>query len=147
MVTIEKILLEFDPEKNNLLPALEKISAVFGFVSESDAKKIAEYFSIPFSKVYETASFYDLISIKANQPLVIKVCSGTHCTVNGSIEIIREIENYFNIKCGDDFNPKVRLEMMSCLGECGNGPVVAVNGQVFTRVTKSSIHGIIESCL
>ena len=42
--TSGKILLEFDPEKRNLLPALKKISAAFGYVSENNAQKIADYF-------------------------------------------------------------------------------------------------------
>jgi len=147
MITTEKILLDFYPEKKNLLPVLKKISAAFGYVDKKDAQKIAEYFSIPLSKVYETASFYDLIKTEKQRPLVIQVCSGTNCAISNGFEIIREIENYFKIKTGDDFNPKVKLEMISCLGHCQEGPVMVINGKVFTRVTKSSVYGIIESFL
>lgn len=145
--TIEKILLGFDPEISNLLPALEEISATFGYVAKGDAQKTADYFSVPLSKVYETASFYDLIDTKKQPSLLIQVCSGTNCTVNDGFGIIKEIENYFKIKVGDEFNPKVRLETISCLGHCGEGPVVVINGRVFTQVTKSSIYGIIENHL
>lgn len=147
MITTEKILLEFDPQTNNLLPVLEKISAAFGYVAEQDAKKVAEYFSIPLSKVYETASFYDLIKTEKQPPLVIQICSSTNCAINNGFEILKEIEDYFKIKSGDDFNPEIKLETISCLGHCGEGPVVVINNKVFTRVTKSSIYGIIENCI
>jgi NADH-quinone oxidoreductase subunit E len=147
MITTEKILLEFNPEVKNLLPVLEKISTAFGYVAKQDAQKLAEYFSIPLSKVYETASFYDLIKTERQQPLVIQVCSGTNCAINNGFKIIREIENYFKIKTGDNFNPEIKLETISCLGHCGEGPVVVVNGKFFTQVTKSSIYGIIDGCL
>lgn len=146
-MTIEKILLEFDPETINLLPALEKISGAFGYVTKDDAQKLAAYFSVPLSKIYETASFYDLIETEKQQSLVIQVCSGTNCAVNSGFEIIKEIENYFKIKVGDEFNPKVKLETISCLGHCGEGPVVMINGKVFTQVTRSSVYGIIEEYL
>ena len=142
--TTEKILLEFDPEVKNLLSALNKTSAAFGYVSQKDAEKIADYFSIPVSKVYETASFYDEIKVKKQPDLVIQVCSSTNCAINKSFEIVREVENYFRIKSGDESNPKVKLEVISCLGQCGEGPVVVVNGKVFTNVTMSSIYGIVE---
>lgn len=147
MITTEKLLLEFNPEVKNLLPVLEKISTAFGYVAKQDAQKLAEYFSIPLSKVYETASFYDLIKTEKQQPLVIQVCSGTNCAINNGFKIIREIENYFKIKTGDNFNPEIKLETISCLGHCGEGPVVVVNGKIFTQVTKSSIYGIIDGCL
>lgn len=142
--TVEKILLEFDPALVNLLPALKKISAAFGYVSEDDAEKIAEYFSLPLSKIYETASFYDYIYVKKQPGLIIKVCSGANCAQNSSFEVVREIENYLKIKAGDEFNPKIKLEMISCLGKCGEGPIVVVNGEVFTNVTVSSVHGVLE---
>jgi NADH-quinone oxidoreductase subunit E len=144
-MTVEKILLGYDPKTINLLPALKKISAVFGYVSKMDAQKIAGYFSIPLSKVYETASFYDLINTKKQPGLIIKVCSSTHCVMSNSFEIIREIENYFRIKAGDELNPKVKLEAVSCLGQCGEGPIMIINDKVYQNVTASSVHGILEN--
>jgi NADH-quinone oxidoreductase subunit E len=145
MITVEKILLEFDPKAENLLPALRKISEAFGYVSEGDAKKIANYFSLALTQVFETASFYDLIKTKKQPSLVIKVCSGTNCTYDGCRKVIREIENFFRIKEGDNFNPKVKLETMSCLGRCGEGPIVIVNGNIYTRVTTSGVDDILKS--
>jgi NADH-quinone oxidoreductase subunit E len=147
VMTIEKILLEFDSEMTNLLPALKRISAAFGYVSQEDAGKTAKYFGVPKSKVYETASFYDLLSTKPQPDLVIQVCSGTNCTVNDSMKVIREIENYFKIKAGDEFNPKVKLEIISCLGQCGEGPIVVVNGKNYQGVTASGVHRILEEHL
>ena len=144
-ISTEKILLEFDPEEKNLLPALKKISAVFGYVSEKESEKIAQYFSASLTQVFETASFYDLIEVKKQPVLVIKVCSGMNCTMDGSRKIVREIENFFRIKEGDEFNPKVRLEIMSCLGHCGEGPIVVINGNVYTRVTTSGIDDILNN--
>lgn len=141
--TIEKILLEFDPEAQNLLPVLKEISAIFGCIGEENAQKVAEYFELPLSKVYETVSFYDLIETKKPANLEIKVCSGGDCVLGSSVGIIREIENYFRIKTDDQNNPKVSLRKISCLGRCAEGPIVVVNGKVYEKVTASSIHKIL----
>ena len=143
-MTVEKILLEFDPAAENILPALKKISVAFGYISEKIAEKIADYFSMPVSKIYETASFYDLIKIKKQPPLVIQVCSSANCALNNSLKIAKEIENFLHLKAGDENNPKVRLEMISCLGKCGEGPVVVINNKVYTGVSTSSVHEILK---
>jgi NADH:ubiquinone oxidoreductase subunit E len=143
-MTLEKILLEYDPEAVNLLPALEKTSAAFGYVSRENAKKIADYFSLPESKVYETASFYDLINMKKPAGLVIKVCSGTHCTVLDARKIVEEIESRLHIKAGDENHPRIKLEIISCLGRCGDGPVVVINDKAYKRVAVNMIEEILE---
>jgi NADH-quinone oxidoreductase subunit E len=141
-ITVEKILLEFDPVAQNLLLALKKISKNFGYICEKDSQKIAEYFEFPITKIYETASFYDLVETKKPANLEIKVCSGGDCNLGQSTNVIREIENHFRIRVGDKFNPKVRLKKISCLGRCGDGPIVIVNRKVYERVTASSIYKI-----
>jgi NADH-quinone oxidoreductase subunit E len=143
-VMAEKILLEFDPQKNNLLLALKKINAVFGYISKDTAEKVAEYFSLPISQIYETASFYDLINLEKTADLVIKICSGADCVLGGANKIISEIENYFKIKAGDKFNPKISLEIVSCLGMCSQGPVVVINGKIFEKVTTSRLYEILN---
>jgi NADH-quinone oxidoreductase subunit E len=143
-MTVEKILLNYDPEINNLLLALKEVSASFGYVSQTDAQKVAEYFAVPLSQVFQVASFYDSIAIEKKPPLVIRVCSGTHCAVAGAADVTNEIENLFGIKSGDKFNPKVRLEIISCLGQCGEGPIVVVNEKTYQRVTRGEVHKILE---
>lgn len=143
-ITTEKIILAYDPKPEYLLPALKDISASFGYVSLSDARKLADYFTLPLSKVYETASFYDQVKVKKQSEIVIQVCSGTNCAVNNSFHLIREIENSFRVKAGDDSNQKMKLEIISCLGQCGEGPIVVINGIIFTNVTTSRLYDILE---
>lgn len=143
--TVEKILLQFDLEKDNVLEALKEINIVFGYISQEQMIKVADYFSLPISRIYETASFYDLIKLKKTADLVIQVCSGGDCVLGGSARIIREIENYFKIKAGDEFNLKIKLEVLSCLGRCADGPIVVINGKIFERVTESSIYEILKN--
>lgn len=147
MQTVQKIVLGFEPKTKNLLPVLRKINSIFGYVGQEDAEFIAEYFSVSPAKVFETASFYDLIKIKKPLNLEIKVCSSTNCSISGAYPIIQEIENFLGVKEGDEFNPKIKLETVSCLGRCGQGPVMIVNSKVFEKVTKEKIHEILKPYL
>lgn len=144
MITLEKILLDFDPEAKNLLPVLERVNAAFGYVSRANIKQLAEYFNLPESRIYETASFYDLIKTEKPANLVVQVCSGTHCTVSGAPQIVRELSERLGVKAGDENNPRVKLEIISCLGRCGNGPVVVINGKVYEKVKVNEVEEILE---
>lgn len=135
--TIQNIILEFEPEAKNILPALKKTSAVFGYVSEKDARIMAEYFGVSESKIFETASFYDEIKTEKPARITIQICSSANCMVNGSFPIIREIENTL----------KIKVEEISCLGRCSDGPVMIINGKIYERVTESSVHDILKEYL
>lgn len=143
-LTIEKILLDFSPSAGNILPVIQKVSAAFGYVDEKNAEKIADYFSITKSQVYETASFYDLTKTKKSSQMMIQVCFSTHCALNHAAEIIAEIENILHIKAGDENHPKFQLEKISCVGRCGEGPIVIVNGKVYERVMVAMVRGMLE---
>lgn len=142
--TAEKYLLEFDPKAENILPALKRINAVFGLIEEKTAEKIADYFGVPLSKIYETATFYDLLETRSKPPVVIKICSGTNCSLCGARRVAETIENFFHIRPGDEAHPKIRLETESCLGLCDNGPVLEINGNVYTKVAPGNVLGIIK---
>ena len=142
--TVERTLLEFDPVKKNLLPALRKIGASFGYVNENEANKVADYFKVNLAKVYETASFYDLLETKKCPELVVKICSGGNCAVDNSFQVIKEIETFLGVKAGDEFNPKKKIEIVSCLGRCGSGPIVIINGKIFEKVTPSKVEEIFK---
>ena len=145
--TVEKILLEFDPELGNLLPALRKISASFGYVNENEARRVANYFSVNLTKVYETASFYDLLPTKKEPPLKVKICSGGNCTVDNAFKVLHATERYLGVKAGDDFNPHKKIEIVSCLGRCGEGPIVIINDKIFTKVMPNKIEDIFKGFL
>jgi NADH:ubiquinone oxidoreductase subunit E len=142
--TIQKILLEFEPKIENLLPALKKISVAFGYVKEKEARILAGYFSISESKIFETMTFYDDIKTKKPPQILIQVCSSTNCTVNNNFKIIKEIEKKFKIRSGDDNSEKIKLEEISCLGRCAEGPIMVVNGKVYEKVNSSMVHSILE---
>lgn len=147
METLEKIITRFDPEATNLLSALRATTENFGYLSLKNAKVLADYFSLPLSQIYETASFYDLLETKKNPPLVIQVCSGGECSLEGKSWLVRDLENYFSIKAGEEGTGLVRLELISCLGRCQEGPVVVVNGTVHAGVNREKLWLILEKWL
>lgn len=144
-MTIQKILLGFEPKRENLLKAVNEINHQMGCFDERAAQKVAHYFEMAPAAVYSAASFYDEIQTKKKIPLLIEVCDGANCMTKSADLIIREIESYLHLKVGDEQNKKIKIARTSCSGNCLVGPVVVVNGTVFERVTPDGIIGILES--
>jgi NADH-quinone oxidoreductase subunit E len=142
--TVEKILLDFDIKDRNLLPALKKISAAFGYISQEQARKIANYFSLSLSQVYSVGTFYDEIKFEKPAEILIEICSSPACVVKNSLSLIREIENNFKIKLGEVNNAKVQFKTMSCLGKCAEGPILRINGKIYYQVDKAKLYEILD---
>lgn len=146
-MSIQKILLQFEPRPEKLLPVLKKIQKEFGYIDEKDCERIAEYFSLSLARIYSTASFYDLLKTKKPIKKIIRVCSGGPCVGKKAMEVARQIELLLKVELENDGNAKYKLELASCFGLCDRGPVVEIDGQIFEKVRPEMVDDIIRNYL
>ena len=74
----------------------------------------------------------------------ISVCLGTACYVRGAGDLIDAIEKELGLPAGSTTKDgKYSLEATRCIGACGLAPVLTVNGDVYGRLTKADIPGIL----
>ena len=143
-MSLQKILLDFKPEPENLLPVIKEIQKKNKYVSKEDCEKVAKYFSLPLARVFSAASFFDEIKTKKSAKKIIKVCSGGPCLGENSAKVARQIELLLSIEAENDAHPKYKLEYMSCLGLCDQGPVVEIEGNIFEKVRPEMVDDIIR---
>jgi NADH:ubiquinone oxidoreductase subunit E len=147
MSSIQKILLQFAPKAENLLPALKKIQKEHKYLSKEHCAEVAEYFSLPPARVFEVASFFDELKTEKPAKKVIRVCLGGPCLSKKSAKIVRQIEMFLKIEIENDAHPKWKLEYMSCRGICDRGPVVEVDGQIFEKVRAEIVDDLLRDYL
>lgn len=145
-MTIQKILLRFLPERKNILRVIKAINDDLGWVSEEAIDKIARYFGVSKSHIFSVASFYDEIRLEKPVLITVEVCDSANCQTKNSSKIIEGVENFFKVKSGD-FNRNIRFKRMSCLGRCLEGPIVKINGQIYTKMTADKIIHLIQEKL
>jgi NADH:ubiquinone oxidoreductase subunit E len=146
-MSIQKILLKFEPKPDNLLAVLKDIQKKDKYITASECEKIAKYFSLPLARVYSVASFFDLLKTKKETKKIVRVCSGGPCQCEKSMEIVRQIEMQLKIELGNDAHPKYKLELASCQGLCDLGPVMEIEGQVFEKVRPETVDDILKNYL
>jgi len=144
-MSLQKILLQYEPKPENLLRVLEEIQKENKYIGERECEKIAKYFSMPLARVYGFASFFDEIRTKKSSRKIIKVCSGGPCLGENSMKVVRQIELLLGLEAGNDAHPKYKLEFVSCRGLCDQGPVVMVGEQVFEKVRPEIVDDIIKN--
>lgn len=146
-MSIQKILLKFDPKPENLLAALKEIQKENKYIGKKECEETARYFSLPLARVYSTASFFDQLKTKEEPKKTIRICSGGPCLGEKSMEVVRQIEMLLKIELENDGHPKYKLESMSCAGLCDRGPIVMIDDQIFEKVKPETVGDIIVNYL
>lgn len=145
-MSIQKILLSFTPQPENLLPLLHEVNASFGYISKEHAYKIADYFGIAPARLYGVVTASSLLKVEKPAALEVAVCTGEHCGMKGAWKVLREAEKFLKTKV-DKKRLGVSLKTMSCIGRCEGSPVMKVNGTVFSKVRPELIDDILAGYL
>lgn len=143
-MTVQKIIFQYEPEKENLLKVIKEINEQEGFFSLESAKRVAHHFDLKTAEVFSVASFYDQIKTNKLAACLIQVCDGANCQTREADKIIKAIEIFLRQKEGDNNNLKFKLERISCLGRCLQGPNVIINGTVYEKMDAGKTIEIVQ---
>ncbi|MEA3461054.1 MAG: NAD(P)H-dependent oxidoreductase subunit E [Bacteroidota bacterium] len=143
---IEEILKRFPQIKRNaLIPLLQAFQDEFDYISEEAISRIGSHLSLPTSKVYGLATFYNQFSFSPRGYYHVVLCNGTSCHMSGAGELLNEICKLLEIKDGETTRDGLfSLEVQSCIGACGQSPVMAVNGEYHSGITVKEVREIIN---
>lgn len=97
------------------------------------------------TKIFGLATFYDQFKFFPAGKVVIKICNGTTCYLNGSQAVIDKIREETGLLSGqtgrDGF---FSYEIVTCIGGCSNGPSISINGEYLTRVKPDQIPELVR---
>lgn len=143
----EKLIAVIDKYKGvqgAMMPILQEAQGIYGYLPIEVQKIIADRTGVSLEEIYGIASFYAQFKLNPDGEVAVAVCLGTACYVKGSGEIIEEVSKQLNVPVGSTSpDGKYSLEATRCIGACGLAPVMTVNGEVFGRLTKDKIPGIL----
>ena len=142
---VDKVLAAYTREKANLIPILQQVQSVLGYLPEEALKRIAWYVCTPESNVFGIATFYAQFNLIPRGRNIIRVCRGTGCYVKGAPRIIEELEKLLCIKEGETTpDNEYTLETVACFGSCALAPVMVVNDKVYGRLTPEKAKEIVR---
>ncbi len=143
---IDEILKRFPQIKRNaLIPLLQAVQDEFGYISEEAIARIGAHLSLPTSKVFGLATFYNQFSFSRRGVYHITLCNGSSCHLARSGELLGEITKVLEISDGETTRDGLfSLEVQSCIGACGQSPVMAVNGSYYSGINVKEVREIIK---
>jgi len=122
-------------KREDLIPMLQEIQEDMGYLSEEAIVKVGRFLGLSTTKIYGLATFYDRFRFIPPGKILIRVCHGTSCFLNGSQSVIDKIESETGIKAGQTTrNGNFSYEVVSCMGGCHSGPLLNVNGEFHTHI-------------
>ena len=136
---------EFDGSPAELIPILQKVQKVLGYLPEKALLEIARWTKLPAATVFGVATFYEQFRFHPMGKHTVRVCRGTACHVKGSDRILNDIETQFKILPGQTSSDRLfTLETVACFGSCALAPVVVLDASVKGRMNPSETRKIIQ---
>ncbi|GAB6269705.1 MAG: NADH-quinone oxidoreductase subunit NuoE [Smithella sp.] len=140
-----QIVKKHGGDKSAMVAVLQDIQEAFNYLPKEALKTAAKAMNVPFSRVYEAATFYTAFSLKQRGKNIVKICVGTACHVRGAAALQDKFERTLGIKPGETTKDKnFTLETVNCVGACALGPVVVINTDYHGQVTMKKIDKIID---
>lgn len=143
---LEAFIDEWKTKPGNLIMILHKVQEEQGYISKEAAAAVAERTGTQLARVYGVMSFYHLFKTQRPGKNKISICLGTACYLKGGQDLIDEARSILNLteeKISTD-DGLFSVEPVRCIGCCGLAPVMSVNGEVYGKLTKNQIAGILD---
>ncbi len=143
--SLMSFISEWKEKPGNLIMVLHKVQGELGYISREAAERVAELLDVPLAKVWGVMTFYHFFKLTKPGKHNIAVCLGTACYLKGGDKVIEAVKQNIGIGVGQvTSDGKFSLESVRCVGCCGLAPVMTVSGEVFGKVTKDMVPGILS---
>lgn len=136
---IKGIVSKYKDKKSSLMNILSDIQKEYGFLSEDLLKELSKEIKMPLAMIYSCASFYSFLVTEKKGKHVIRVCNSPSCHINGSLNILTEVERLAK------GNSNLCVEKTSCIGCCDEAPAMMIDDKVYTKLTKEKVKEIVET--
>jgi len=121
------------------------VQEAFGYVPREAVAPIADVLNVPEADVWGVLSYYPDLRTEPAGRHVVRLCMGEACVANRATELFRGMREDLGIEFGETTpDGRVTLERVYCLGNCGVGPTVMVDDEIYGRVTRADLRTILE---
>ena len=140
--SLEDLLAALPADERLILPCLQRIQQVFGYVPDGASDRVAEFLNVSRAEVIGVLTFYHDLRLSPPPPVVIGLCGAEACQAQGSRELRAGVEREF----GAD-PERIEIRTVFCLGNCALGPAAMVNGRLIGRCDAEALTAAVSRVL
>ncbi len=142
---IEELVNKHGKQRSALLSILQDIQRKYRYISDYAQQEVARQLNIHPVEVYSVISFYAFLNSKPKGRNIIRLCRTIACDMKDKLSIEKAIERELGIKFGETTaDNKFTIEFANCIGMCDEGPAMAINEKVYTKLTPEKAIQIIN---
>ncbi len=135
---------QFSTDKENLIMILQAIQRHYNYLPKPALTYLSAKIGVPYSKIYEVATFYSTFSLEPRGRNIISICLGTACHVRGAERVRERLHDSLNIADGQTTDDgRYTLESVRCIGCCSLGPVMKVNEDMYGRIATDEVEKVL----
>ena len=141
---VDDIIVSHAGRAGALIPVLEQVQDVLGYLPEPVQVLVAEGLGIPVANVYGVVTFYSFFTMVPRGRHNIRVCLGTACYVRGGQKILERLQELTGIEpggCTED--RRFSLETVRCLGACGLAPVIVIDDDTHGQMKPAKLESVL----
>lgn len=143
--TFDGIGQNFKGEAADLIPVLQRIQEVDGYLSADAIRRASRWLKVSESEIYGVATFYAQFRFHPPGRHHIKACLGTACHVNGGEQMLDVLERRLDVKPGETTpDGKYDLERVACLGCCALAPVVTIDDKAYSQMSVLKLQRLLD---
>ena len=143
---LDAILAKFKGRKGALIPLLQEVQHLEGYLRKDTMKYVAEQIGVSAAEIYGVATFYSMFRHKPQGRYIVRVCKGTACHVSGANAIALAIREHLKLEGEADTTADAQFTVMevACLGCCSLAPVIMIGDQTYGKLTPEAIPGVLN---
>ncbi len=132
---IAQVIRRHGAQPDALIEVLHQVQEIHGHLPKEALHQVARLLRMPLSRVYGVASFYHLFRLEPPTAHRCAVCLGTACFVKGGAEVAARLVQRLGVQLDDPAGNGIwAVEHVSCLGACGQAPVLVVDGVLVPKL-------------
>lgn len=133
---IENLISEYGNKRSSLLSILNSVQKKHRYISDYAQQEIARKLKIHPVEVYSVISFYAFLNTEPKGRNIVRLCKTIACDMQDKRSIEKAIERELGISFGETTkDKKFTIEFTNCIGLCDEGPTMAINDRVYTKLT------------
>lgn len=137
---IDRIIADHRGDRWGLIPLLQEIQQVQGYIPPEIIPHIARELGLFPSQVQGVITFYEQLYTEPRGKNVVRVCRGTACHVRGGKTILKLVKEHLGIEEGEttaDFEHT--LETVACIGVCALAPNMVINEHTYGHMNPKKV--------
>lgn len=142
----DEIIDRHGARQNSLIQILLDIQDLYHWLPENALRRVQQRLDVPWSRIYQIATFYKAFQLVPQGRHLVQVCLGTACQVKNAPRLLDQVSDLLNINPGEtDKEQRFTLGTVHCMGCCALGPVLTVDGVYYSKPSPDTLKKLFAS--